>query len=172
MLCKTSYNIKFKKLSFKTMFTYFIIGEGSYMEILEMKISNYEEVFKLWTSTAGMGMRNLDDSKEGISKFLKRNPTTNFIAVDNGKIVGVILCGHDGRRAYIYHTAVYKEYRGKGIGKRLVDKVMDALKHEGINKAALVVFNSNEIGNAFWSSIGWEKREDLNYYNLSLNNEN
>ncbi len=142
------------------------------MEILQMEISNYEEVFKLWTSTKGVGMRNLDDSKEGISKFLKRDPTTNFIAVDNDNIVGVILCGHDGRRAYIYHTAVHKEYRGKSIGRRLVDKVMNALNQEGINKAALVVFNNNEIGDAFWSSIGWEKREDLNYYNLSLNNGN
>lgn len=161
-----------QEITFQDYFTYFIIREGSYMEILEMKISNYEEVFKLWTSTAGMGMRNLDDSKEGISKFLKRNPTTNFIAMDNCKIVGVILCGHDGRRAYIYHTAVDEKYRGKGIGKKLVDKVMDTLKQEGINKAALVVFSNNEIGNGFWSSTGWERREDLNYYNLSLNNEN
>ncbi|WP_346920700.1 GNAT family N-acetyltransferase [Clostridium sp. UBA7339] len=142
------------------------------MEIVEMKISNYQDIFKLWTSTPGMGLRNLDDSKEGIDKFLRRNPTTNFIAEEDGKIVGSILCGHDGRRGYVYHTAVDMRYRGKGIGKKLVNSVINALKREGINKAALVVFNNNEVGNGFWRSMGWEKREDLNYYNLSINKEN
>lgn len=142
------------------------------MEIVEMKISNYEDIFILWTSTPGMGLRNLDDSKEGIDKFLRRNPTTNFIAEEDGKIVGSILCGHDGRRGYIYHTAVDMRYRGKGIGKKLVNSVINALKCEGINKAALVVFTNNEVGNGFWRSMGWEKREDLNYYNLSINKEN
>lgn len=145
---------------------------GLNMEIVEMRISNYQDVFKLWTSTTGMGLRNLDDSKAGIDKFLRRNPTTNFIAEEDGKIIGSILCGHDGRRGYIYHTAVDIRYRGKGIGKKLVNSVINALKREGINKAALVVFTNNEIGNEFWRSIGWEKRENLNYYNLSLNNEN
>lgn len=145
---------------------------GLNMKIAEMKISNYEYIFKLWTSTPGMGLRNLDDSKEGIDKFLRRNPTTNFIAEEDGKIVGSILCGHDGRRGYIYHTAVDMRYRGKGIGKKLVNSVINALKREGINKAALVVFTNNEVGNGFWRSMGWEKREDLNYYNLSINKEN
>jgi len=135
------------------------------MEIVEMKISNYEDIFILWTSTPGMGLRNLDDSKEGIDKFLRRNPTTNFIAEEDGEIVGSILCGHDGRRGYIYHTAVDMRYRGKGVGKNLVNSVINALKREGINKAALVVFTNNEVGNGFWRSMGWEKREDLNYYN-------
>ncbi len=142
------------------------------MEIVEMKISNYQDIFKLWTSTPGMGLRNLDVSKEGIDKFLRRNPTTNFIAEEDGKIVGSILCGHDGRRGYVYHTAVDMRYRGKGIGKKLVNSVINALKCEGINKAALVVFTNNEVGNGFWRSMGWEKREDLNYYNLSINKEN
>lgn len=142
------------------------------MEIVEMKISNYEDIFILWTSTPGMGLRNLDDSKEGIDKFLRRNPTTNFIAEEDGEIVGSILCGHDGRRGYIYHTTVDMRYRGKGIGKNLVKSVINALKREGINKAAIVVFTNNEVGNGFWRSMGWEKREDLNYYNLSINKEN
>lgn len=84
------------------------------MEIRIMTISDYEETFKLWSNTAGMGMRSLDDSYEGIIKFLKRNPTTNFVARIDEKIVGVILCGHDGRRGYIYHTAVDEKNRGHG----------------------------------------------------------
>lgn len=88
------------------------------MIIRGMSISDYGEVFSLWISTAGMGMINLDDSEEGIKKFLDRNPKTNFIALDNNKIIGTILCGHDGRRAYIYHTSIHEEYRGIGIGKK------------------------------------------------------
>ena len=101
-----------------------------------------------------------------------RNPTTNYIAQVENKIVGVILCGHDGRRGYIYHTAVDSDYRGNGIGKRLVNAVLEALKKEGINKVTLVVFDSNDLGNKFWQSLGFNKRDDLIYRNLSINESN
>lgn len=142
------------------------------MEIRNMVIEDYEKVYKLWTNTTGMGMRSLDDSKNGIAKFLKRNPATNFVATENDEIVGVILSGHDGRRGYIYHMAVDMNYRRQGVGRRLVESVCKALDEEGITKIALVVFKNNDIGNLFWESIGWEKRVDLNYYNKSLNPEN
>ncbi len=142
------------------------------MQIRNMVIDDYESVFKLWTNTAGMGMRSLDDTRDGIEKFLKRNPATNFVVIEDGKIVGVTLGGHDGRRGYIYHTAVDANYRGLGIGKELVEAAIYAFIAEGINKAALVVFNSNSVGNGFWRALGWEQRTDLNYYNKSLNNIN
>lgn len=142
------------------------------MEIREMTISDYEKVYELWTSTAGMGMRSIDDSHEGISKFLERNPGTNFVAIADGTIIGVILSGHDGRRGYIYHTAVDSKYRGNGIGKSLVNCALEALEKEGINKVALVVFKNNDIGNAFWNMIGFEERVDLNYRNKSINLKN
>lgn len=142
------------------------------MDIEVMKISHYENVLKLWQSTEGMGLRNLDDSKEGIQKFLDRNPYTSFVAMENNKVIGTILCGHDGRRGFIYHTAVDENYRGRSIGRKLVNRAIEALKKEKINKSALVVFTTNKIGNNFWKSIGWEKRDNLNYYNLSLNDDN
>ena len=142
------------------------------MEIKLMNIEDYDKAYQLWTNTKGMGMRSLDDSFEGIAKFLKRNPTTNYIAQVENKIVGVILCGHDGRRGYIYHTAVDSDYRGNGIGKRLVNAVLEALKKEGINKVTLVVFDSNDLGNKFWQSLGFNKRDDLIYRNLSINESN
>ncbi|MET1249063.1 GNAT family N-acetyltransferase [Sporolactobacillus sp. STCC-11] len=142
------------------------------MEIRLMKTEDYAKVHQLWMHTDGMGMRSLDDSAQGIEKFLKRNPTTNFIAEENQQIMGVILCGNDGRRGYIYHTAVDRSYRRKGIGKQLVSAVINALKKEEINKIALVVFATNQSGNAFWQSIGFTKREDLMYRNLSINEQN
>ncbi len=142
------------------------------MIIRKMLISDYENVFDLWAGTAGMGMRNLDDSKDGIDRFLKRNPDTSFVAVEDNAVIGVILCGHDGRRAYIYHTAVKNDYRRNGIGEQLVNTVINALKTVGINKAALVVFKDNKIGNDFWQSIGFTERTDLIYRNISLNADN
>ncbi len=142
------------------------------MTIKVMNSMDYEEAYALWSNTDGMGLRSLDDSKEGIDKFLKRNPTTNFVSRDGDRLMGVILCGHDGRRAYIYHTVVSEAYRGKGIGKDLLNAVLGALKEEGINKAALVVFNDNIKGNDFWASQGFINREDLTYRNRSLNDLN
>lgn len=137
-----------------------------------MSIGDYDKVYQLWINTEGMGMRSIDDSIEGIEKLLKRNPTTNYIAQEENKIIGIILCGHDGRRGYIYHTAVKTIYRGKGIGKALVVAALNALKKEEINKVALVAFASNDVGNKFWQSIGFDKRDDLIYRNLSINEKN
>lgn len=138
------------------------------MEIRQMLIEDYEEVYLLWTTTPGMGLRSLDDSKDGIARFLARNPNTCFVALNQGEVAGVILCGNDGRRGYIYHVAVRPAQRRRGIGRSLVDTVVGALKKERINKAALVVFRSNELGNRFWSSIGFQERDDLIYRNAGL----
>lgn len=134
--------------------------------------ADYDKVSALWNSIDGMGLRSLDDSREGIEKYLVRNPSTSFIAEEGDKAIGCILCGHDGRRGYINHTCVLPEYRGKGIGTHLVNLACNALKSEGINKCALVCFTSNESGNTFWKSKNWEHRTDLNYYNFNLNENN
>lgn len=131
-------------------------------------INDYDKVYALWLSCKGMGLNNLDDSREGIERFLLRNPETCFVAESDGKIVGVIITGHDGRRGYIYHTAVNPEFRRQGIARQLVDTALDALKRLGINKVALVVFDRNKDGNAFWENLGFLAREDLVYRNKSL----
>lgn len=140
--------------------------------IREMKIEDYEGVKALWLSIKGFAIRSLDDSKEGVSRFLKRNPGTSVVAVEDGEIVGAILCGHDGRRGCLYHVCVSEGYRMRGIGKEMVVFCMEALKAEKINKVSLIAFMANDIGNAFWKQIGWTKREDLNYYDFTLNWEN
>lgn len=137
------------------------------MNIRKMTINDYEEVYQLWLSCAGMGLNNSDDSEEGISRFLKRNPDTCFIA-ETDKIVGVIMAGNDGRRGYIYHTAVHPDYRHKRIASELVDNVMKALEAAGIGKAALVVFAHNEAGNLFWEKQGFTVRNDLVYRNKAI----
>lgn len=138
------------------------------MKIRVMEISDYEKVYALWMSCKNMGFNNLDDSKEGIEKFLKRNPDTSFVAVEDDAVVGIVLAGHDGRRGYVYHMSVAENYRKQGIGTQLMSHCEDALKREGINKAALLVFNRNEVGNAFWEKQGFTVREDVAYRNKAL----
>jgi ribosomal protein S18 acetylase RimI-like enzyme len=142
------------------------------MKMRLLKISDYQSVYNLWKNTSGMGLRSLDDSEEGIKRFLLRNPNTNFIAVVDEKIVGVIMAGNDGRRGYIYHLTVQNEYRLKGIASALVKDCLMALRAEEINKVALVVFSNNTNGNNFWQKLGFIEREDLVYRNLSINEEN
>ncbi len=117
-------------------------------------------------------MRSIDDSKEGVGRFLERNPQTSVVALEDGKVVGAILCGHDGRRGCMYHVCVHEDYRMRGIGKAMVVFAMEALKKEKISKVSLIAFTRNDVGNAFWNRIGWTKREDLNYYDFVLNQEN
>lgn len=138
------------------------------MIIRTMKIEDYEKVYDLWIHTAGMGLNATDDSREGIAKYLLRNPNTCFVTEDNGKIAGVIMSGHDGRRGFIYHTTVKQEYRGQGIGKKLVDSALAALEAEGIHKVALVAFEKNISGNIFWEKVGFNVREDLIYRNKNI----
>ena len=137
-----------------------------------MKAADYEQVYALWKKIRGFGIRRIDDSREGVERFLKRNPNTSIVAEIDGKIVGSILCGHDGRRGCFYHVCVDEAYRRHGIGKSMVVMAMQALKEEHINKVSLIAFTRNDIGNAFWNTIGWTKREDLNYYDFTLNEEN
>jgi ribosomal protein S18 acetylase RimI-like enzyme len=133
-----------------------------------MTMEDYDQVYALWMSCTGMGLNNLDDSREGISSYLKRNPRTCFVAEDDGQRIGDITAGHDGRRGDIYHTAVHPNRRRGGIGNQLVDAAMSALREEGINKVALVVFERNTSGNAFWEALGFEQRFDLAYRNKAL----
>ncbi|MCI9188381.1 MAG: GNAT family N-acetyltransferase [Lachnospiraceae bacterium] len=138
-----------------------------------MRTEDYEGLYALWKTIRGFGMRSLDDSREGVERFLRRNPTTSVVAVDGeGAIVGGILCGHDGRRGCLYHVCVREDWRRQGIGKAMVVHCMNALKAEQVNKVSLIAFTANDIGNAFWKCIGWTRREDLNYYDFTLNEAN
>lgn len=143
---------------------------GTNISISEMQISDYDEVYKLWENTTGMGLSDAD-TLENIHKFLLRNKGLSFVCRHEDKIIGTILCGHDCRRGYVYHVTVAEKYRGRGIGQMLVDKSLQVLKEEGINKCHLFVFIDNEIGNAFWSAKGWAKREDIFVYSKTIKDE-
>lgn len=134
-------------------------------DIRIMTIEDYGAVYALWESCPGMGLNDVDDTYEGIDRFLKRNPDTCFVAEYEGKIIGCIMVGNDGRRGYIYHTAVHPSCQRIGIGTKLVKTAESALQNLGIHKTALVVFKRNIKGNDFWEKEGYTLREDISYRN-------
>ena len=141
-------------------------------QIRTMEIEDYPKVYALWMSIRHFGMRSIDDSREGVERFLRRNPGISVVAEAEGEIVGAILCGHDGRRAGLYHVCVREDCRKHGIGKAMVTSCMQRLKEEHVSKVSLVAFRDNEVGNQFWHGEGWCLREDLNTYDFVLNEEN
>ncbi len=141
-------------------------------KIKTMTIDDYAQVYDLWNTIHGFAMRSIDDSKDGVEAFLKRNTGLSVVAIADGIIVGTILVGNDGRHGSFYHVCVKEEYRKHGIGKAMVTEAMLRLKAEGINKIQLVAFCGNAVGNQFWHAEGWREREDFNTYDFVLNDEN
>src|SRR5258708_407233 len=115
------------------------------VKIRAMVLDDYEEAARLWSATEGMSLGD-DDSLEGIAVYLKRNAGLCFLAVDAEKIVGTLLCGHDGRRGILRHLAVTREFRKNGIAKLLIRASLDALAAEGIKKCNIFVMDYNVAG--------------------------
>ena len=139
--------------------------------VRQVTIEDYDAIYELWNSTeqSRRALNPVDDSREGIERYLKRNPNTCFAAVKDGRIIGVILTGHDGRRAIVHHLCVHPDCRRTGVAGQLVALAEEALKKEGIQKVFGLVFKDNEAANAFWEQQGYSLRTNLNYRNKSLN---
>jgi ribosomal protein S18 acetylase RimI-like enzyme len=124
-------------------------------KIREMVIKDYNEIINLWKNTEGIGINDYDDSKKRIKIFLDKNPNSCFVAEHENKIIGTIMGANDGRRGFIYHLMVKPEYRKKGIGKKLLEKVEKNFKKDGIRKIYLVALKKNKTGNKFWENNGY-----------------
>ena len=130
------------------------------MEITTFKIDSYRDVLSLWQQCEGVGLSDAD-ARDNILAYLNRNPGMSFIAATDGKVVGAILAGHDGRRGYIHHLAVHPSCRRQGFGRQLVDRAISVLRSTGIQKVHIFIFNTNTDGIAFWKSVGWIPRNDI-----------
>jgi ribosomal protein S18 acetylase RimI-like enzyme len=139
-------------------------------EITAFSIDSYDDVFALWQKCEGIGLSEAD-SRASIGAYLDRNPGMSFLARVDGKVVGAILAGHDGRRGYIHHLAVYPTSRRQGVARELVDRAISALRSVGIQKAHIFVFNSNSDGIAFWKSAGWSRRNDIGVMSKTIDPE-
>ena len=128
------------------------------MTIRAMTMDDYDAVYALWNACLSSA-RDADDSREAVERFLRRNPGTSVVAEIEGEIVGSIMCGHDGRRGYLYHVAVDAAHRRGGVGQAMVQACLAALRAEGIGSCALVAFTRNTGGNAFWEAVGFRARD-------------
>lgn len=126
----------------------------------EMTEQDYEEAYALWENTPGMGL-SAADSREGIGSYLRRNPGLSFVCRADGRVVGTILCGHDGRRGFIYHLAVDGEHRGQSLARQLVERSLAKLREHVIDKCHLMVLHDNELGKRFWTKSGWQQRDRI-----------
>lgn len=131
--------------------------------IREMTIHDYEQMIELWNGIEGLAISNAD-SRENIGNYLNRNQELSYVCEQDNKIIGTILCGHDGRRGFIYHVAVNPDYRKQKIGNKLVQTSLEQLRKEGIDKCHIFVIEDNVVGNGFWASAGWEKRSGFFVY--------
>lgn len=126
------------------------------IDIREFTSADYDTAVDLWKKVEGIEIAE-GDSKEEVAQFLSHNPELSRVALDGSTIVGVALCGHDGRRGHIYHLAVEPAYQGQGIGKRLVNECLEGLRRAGLRRAIILVANDNPRGREFWRRYGWEE---------------
>ncbi len=130
------------------------------VEIRPMTIADYDQVYALWQACEGVGLSAADEP-QAIRAYLERNPGLSAVALDGGRVVGTVLCGHDGRRGYIHHLAVAQSHRRRGIGRALVERILSALMAQGIQKCHLFVFGENRQAIAFWERVGFSQRVEL-----------
>ena len=121
----------------------------------EFCVADYDAALELWQSVEGLEVAEGDD-REGVAQFIARNPGLSRVAIDGATVVGVVMCGHDGRRGHIYHLAVDPAYRRYGLGKRLVQESLDGLRRVGVIRAIILVADDNLGGAEFWKRAGWE----------------
>ncbi len=135
------------------------------MIIRPMTKEDYDEVYAMWQTTSKRALSNAD-SREQIERYLDRNAGMSQVAVADGKIVGTVLAGHDGRRGFIHHMAVMPQYRRKGIGHSLANTAIEKIKAEGIDKTHIFCYQNNETGQNFWKDFGFKKRNDVFVYSF------
>ncbi|ANS74235.1 GCN5 family acetyltransferase [Paenibacillus yonginensis] len=131
--------------------------------ITEMSIEDYEGAYRLWEITPGMGLSSAD-SRTAIASFLSRNEGLSYVCRQGEQVVGTVLCGHDGRRGFLYHVAVDQKHRGQALAGQLVARSLSGLKEQGIEKCHLMVIQDNEVGKHFWSKTGWQLRDQILFY--------
>ena len=130
------------------------------MQIRPMTINDYDEVFAMWQITTKRALSKADE-RDQIERYLLRNAGMSQVAVIDGKIVGTVLAGHDGRRGFIHHMAVLPEYRRRRIGHALAEKAIEMIARDGIDKTHIFCYQNNETGQKFWSDFGFTKRDDV-----------
>ena len=129
--------------------------EETEIKTRELIVADYDRLLGLWRAVEGLEICE-GDSREEIATFLRRNPKLSRVAEENETTAGAALCGHDGRRGWIYHLAVAPSFRGRGVGRLLLEDCLQGLRSVGIKRAIILVAEDNSLGREFWLRNGWE----------------
>lgn len=121
---------------------------------------DYPAALALWRTCEGVVLRAVDEP-EPMRRYLERNAGMSVVAEVDGRVVGTLLAGTDGRRGYLQHLAVAAAHRRRGLGRALVGRALAALAAVGVDKCHLLVVADQEVARAFWMSLGWEERRDV-----------
>lgn len=135
-------------------------GHDAKFAVRELEMKDYDFVLTLWRSVKGLSVGE-SDSPENIEHYMQRNPGLSFTAWHSDRLIGAVLCGHDGRRGFLHHLAVVPEYRNHGVARRLIEQCLTALSNQGIRRCHVFVLTSNDDGRGFWKRMGWKDREDI-----------
>jgi putative acetyltransferase len=135
-------------------------GLEGLLTIRAMVAADIPAALDLWQNTDGVGL-TIEETPEMLVSFLERNPSISSAAFLEGRLVGAVLGGHDGRRGYLYHLAVATEHRRQGLARSLVDRTTRQLGAVGLLRATLLVYATNHEGQSFWRHLGWHMRLDL-----------
>lgn len=130
--------------------------------IEKMTLRHYEAAVKLWKQCEGVHLGKADE-REAIARYLRRNAGMSLVAMDNGRLVGTVLCGHDGRRGILHHLAVAKDCRGKGVGKLLATQACEGLKAVGLDRCWILILADNGAARQFWKALGWQESLQVVY---------
>lgn len=130
------------------------------VELRPFVAGDIPEALALWRAADGVVLRDADGAAP-LRDYLRRHAASSFVAVSGSRVIGTVLCGHDGRRGYLYHLAVEAAHRGHGVGRALATRALDALRRDGIEKCHLMVVAGNAEARAFWSALGWQLRSDV-----------
>ena len=137
------------------------------MLIRSMMAEDVRDAMELWQTCEGVGLSE-GDTPERLAAFLSRNPLMSAVALAEGRLIGAVLAGHDGRRGFLYHLAVHHDFRGRGLGRALAEHAISAFQQAGITKLHVMVFRSNAAGAAFWTHLGWRRRDDINVHTFTM----
>jgi ribosomal protein S18 acetylase RimI-like enzyme len=137
------------------------------IQVRDFTMEYYDGALALWQRDTHIGLSSAD-GREALESFLRRNNGLSKVAFDEGQLVGTVLCGHDGRRGYIYHLYVQPEHRRDGMATLLVDACLENLKRDGIQKCHLFIFRDNDGGKRFWAATSWKKRDDIEVFSRDM----
>jgi len=137
-----------------------IVDENTELTITSLEVTDFAELLTLWKRTEQLNL-GLINTEEDLEKYLSRNPALSCVAKCGDKIIGALLCGHDGLVGYIHHLAVDGEFRRLGVGKTLVTHAVATLETQGISRCNIVISKQNTVGATFWNSLGWLRRSGV-----------